>query len=100
MPIYAYRCNSCGQQDDVLQKMSDALLTVCPACNNETYSKQLTAPGFHLKGSGWYATDFKGGAAKAGSNAESSAESSAKGSVESKAEAPPCQGGSGSCACS
>jgi putative FmdB family regulatory protein len=102
MPIYAYRCNSCGQQDDVLQKMSDALLTVCPACNNETYSKQLTAPGFHLKGSGWYATDFKGGAgaaAKAESNADSSAESSAKSSVESKAEAPPCQGGSGSCAC-
>jgi len=102
MPIYAYRCNSCGQQDDVLQKMSDALLTVCPACNNETYSKQLTAPGFHLKGSGWYATDFKrgaGAAAKAESNADSSAESSAKGSVENKAEAPPCQGGSGSCAC-
>ena len=90
MPIYAYRCNSCGQQDEVLQKMSDPQLTVCPACNNETYSKQLTAPGFHLKGSGWYATDFKGGASSA-AKAESGA--------ESKAEAPPCQGGSGSCAC-
>jgi len=103
MPIYAYRCDSCGQQDDVLQKMSDALLTVCPACNNETYSKQLTAPGFHLKGSGWYATDFKGGAAKTEGKADSSAESSTRDSVESKPEskaaAPPCQGGSGSCAC-
>lgn len=90
MPIYAYRCTSCGQQDDVLQKMSDPQLTVCPACNNETYSKQLTAPGFQLKGSGWYATDFKGGATP---TAKSGA------STESKAEAPPCQGGSGTCAC-
>jgi len=98
MPIYAYRCNSCGQQDEVLQKMSDATLTVCPACNNETYSKQLTAPGFHLKGSGWYATDFKGGASPA-AKSDSSADSSAESSPASKAEAPPCQGGSGSCAC-
>ena len=98
MPIYAYRCDSCGQQDDVLQKMSDALLTVCPACNNETYRKQLTAPGFHLKGSGWYATDFKGGAGAA-AKAESSADSSTESKPESKAEAPPCQGGGGTCAC-
>lgn len=98
MPIYAYRCDSCGQQDDVLQKMSDAQLTVCPACNNETYSKQLTAPGFHLKGSGWYATDFKGSAG-APAKVDGSSESSAESKVESKAEAPPCQGGSGSCAC-
>lgn len=90
MPIYAYRCSSCGQEDEVLQKMSDALLTVCPACNKETYSKQLTAPGFQLKGNGWYATDFKGGASSAAKSESSAA---------SKAEAPPCQGGSGSCAC-
>lgn len=61
MPIYAYRCSSCGHAKDVLQKMSDALLTDCPACGAATFSKQLTAPGFQLKGSGWYATDFKGG---------------------------------------
>jgi len=94
VPIYAYRCDSCGQQDEVLQKMSDAQLTVCPACNNETYSKQLTAPGFHLKGSGWYATDFKGGA-----GAPAKTEGGAESNAESKADAPPCQGGSGSCAC-
>lgn len=61
MPIYAYRCNSCGYEKDVLQKVSDAPLTVCPECNQESFGKQLTAPGFQLKGSGWYATDFKGG---------------------------------------
>lgn len=83
MPIYAYRCNSCGYQKDVLQKVSDAPLTVCPECNQESFGKQLTAPGFQLKGSGWYATDFKGGA-----------------KTESKSDnPPPCQGGTGSCAC-
>lgn len=61
MPIYAYKCGSCGHAKDVLQKMSDAPLTACPVCGAEAFSKQLTAPGFQLKGSGWYATDFKGG---------------------------------------
>ncbi len=59
MPIYAYKCGSCGHAKDVLQKISDAPLTVCPACGAEAFSKQLTAAGFQLKGSGWYATDFK-----------------------------------------
>lgn len=59
MPIYAYKCGSCGHAKDALQKISDAPLTVCPACGAETFSKQLTAAGFQLKGSGWYATDFK-----------------------------------------
>ena len=59
MPIYAYKCGSCGHAKDVLQKISDAPLTVCPACGVAAFSKQLTAPGFQLKGSGWYATDFK-----------------------------------------
>jgi putative FmdB family regulatory protein len=63
MPIYAYRCQSCGHAKDVLQKVSDPLLTVCPACGAETFRKQLTAAGFQLKGSGWYVTDFKGGGA-------------------------------------
>lgn len=61
MPIYAYRCNTCGHAKDVLQKMSDPLLTTCPACGAEAFTKQVTAAGFQLKGSGWYATDFKGG---------------------------------------
>jgi len=61
MPIYAYRCASCGHSRDVLQKMSDPVLTTCPACGAEQFQKQVTAAGFQLKGSGWYATDFKGG---------------------------------------
>ena len=60
MPIYAYRCATCGHAKDVLQKMSDPLLTVCPACGESTFVKQVTAAGFQLKGSGWYVTDFKG----------------------------------------
>jgi len=63
MPIYAYKCDSCGHAKDVLQKMSDDPLTKCPSCGGPTFNKQLTAAGFQLKGSGWYATDFKGGAA-------------------------------------
>jgi putative FmdB family regulatory protein len=61
MPIYAYKCGSCGHAKDVLQKMSDQPLTVCPACGAPAFSKQVTAAGFQLKGSGWYATDFRGG---------------------------------------
>ena len=60
MPIYAYKCESCGFAKDVLQKMSDAPLTECPDCHAPAFKKQLTAAGFQLKGSGWYATDFKG----------------------------------------
>jgi len=63
MPLYAYRCATCGHAKDVLQKMSDAVLTVCPDCGASTFLKQVTAAGFQLKGSGWYVTDFKGGAA-------------------------------------
>lgn len=65
MPIYAYRCASCGHSRDVLQKMSDPVLTTCPVCGTEQFQKQVTAAGFQLKGSGWYATDFKGGSAAA-----------------------------------
>jgi putative FmdB family regulatory protein len=61
MPIYAYRCESCGFQKDVLQKMSDSPLTQCPECQKDTFRKQVTAAGFQLKGSGWYVTDFRGG---------------------------------------
>lgn len=76
MPIYEYRCDSCGCQKEHLQKLSDAALTTCPECGKETYSKLLSAAGFQLKGNGWYATDFKGG---------------------QKSAPPPCQTGEGSC---
>jgi putative FmdB family regulatory protein len=65
MPIYAYRCAACGHSRDVLQKMSDPVLSVCPACGADQFRKQVTAAGFQLKGSGWYATDFKGNGAPA-----------------------------------
>ena len=60
MPIYAYRCEACGFAKDVLQKISDAQLTECPSCGKSTFKKQVTAAGFQLKGTGWYATDFRG----------------------------------------
>ena len=63
MPIYAYKCADCGFEQDVMQKVSDAPLTECPQCGKATFAKQLTAAGFALKGSGYYATDFKGGPA-------------------------------------
>lgn len=86
MPIYAYRCESCGFEKDVLQKMSDAPLTQCPQCGKDAFRKQVTAAGFQLKGSGWYVTDFRGGS-NAGNNASNStgaAKSDAK--PEAKAE--------------
>ncbi len=85
MPIYAYACSACGHAEDVMQKMSDAPLTACPKCGAESFAKQVTAAGFALKGSGWYATDFKGGSRPA----------------EKKEETPAPACGSGGCgACS
>ena len=83
MPIYAYRCAACGHAKDVLQKLSDPLLTTCPACGAEAFSKQVTAAGFQLKGSGWYVTDFKGGSAAA----------AAPGAPEGGKDAKPTDGG-------
>jgi putative FmdB family regulatory protein len=90
MPIYAYRCASCGHAQDVLQKMSDPLLTVCPACGADTFSKQLTAAGFQLKGSGWYVTDFRGGntAAKKDGAADGTADKPADKAADQAAGAP------------
>ena len=92
MPIYAYKCASCGHAKDVLQKISDPALTECPACGQSSFAKQLTAAGFQLKGSGWYATDFKGG---------SPAPAAAPAPAESAAASPaaPAAGCGGSCAC-
>jgi len=71
MPLYAYKCESCGHAKDVLQKMADDPLTECPVCGKPSFKKQLTAAGFQLKGNGWYATDFKGGSGGAAATAVS-----------------------------
>ena len=68
MPIYEYRCSKCGHELEALQKLADAPLTTCPACQAVALVKQMSAAGFQLKGSGWYATDFRGG--RAGKPAE------------------------------
>ena len=84
MPIYEYRCAACGHQQEFLQKASDAPLTVCTKCGKESFSKMVTAAGFQLKGSGWYATDFKskGSAPKSDSKADSKTDSKPGGSSE------------------
>jgi len=64
MPIYEYRCSSCGFQKEYLQKINDPVMSICPECNKNTFSKMLSAAGFQLKGSGWYATDFKNSGSK------------------------------------
>ena len=86
MPIYEYRCAACGHQDDHLQKLSDAPLTKCPACGKKKYQKQLTAAGFQLKGSGWYASDFKGGKKETEAKPDAKPEAKADAKTESKAE--------------
>lgn len=89
MPIYAYRCDECGFAKDVLQKISDPVLTVCPSCGKSSFKKQVTAAGFQLKGTGWYVTDFRGGSAPATGTAPStSSDSSAGGADASPAPAP------------
>jgi putative FmdB family regulatory protein len=117
MPIYAYRCSSCGHAKDVLQKLSDAPLTTCPACGAESFSKQVTAAGFQLKGSGWYATDFRGGSSGStppkakeggGSGGDTGGSAPAAGGGDAGGSTPAPSGGTasaaatacgGSCAC-
>ena len=94
MPIYEYRCPSCGFQKEHLQKMSDAPLSACPSCGATGYAKLLSAAGFQLKGSGWYATDFKGGA-----KAPASSPSSSSSDAASSSDASPAAGCGGGCAC-
>jgi putative FmdB family regulatory protein len=83
MPIYGYRCGECGQDHEALQKVSEPPLTVCPACGKPALQKQLSAAGFQLKGSGWYATDFKGSAKKP---VEKKAEAKTEAKTEAKSE--------------
>ena len=73
MPIYEYRCTSCGFQQEHLQKMNDAPLTDCPECGKASYRKMMSAAGFHLKGAGWYATDFKHGSKPKSKSADKTA---------------------------
>jgi putative FmdB family regulatory protein len=87
MPIYAYKCASCGHAKDVLQRMSDDPLTVCPSCGQATFQKQLTAAGFQLKGSGWYVTDFRGGSST-GAPAPATGGSEAPAQTSAAAESP------------
>lgn len=110
MPIYAYRCTACGHAKDVLQKISDPVLSTCPACGAQSFQKQLTAAGFQLKGSGWYATDFKGGGTTKPADAPAAAPASAPAAgaeggspstpSASATSSTPAAGGCGSsCAC-
>ncbi|WP_082877007.1 FmdB family zinc ribbon protein [Hydrogenophaga crassostreae] len=88
MPIYAYKCASCGHAKDVLRRMSDDPLTVCPACGASTFEKQVTAAGFQLKGSGWYVTDFRGGNTSSAEPAVKGTDSAAPASSGDSAPAP------------
>ena len=90
MPIYAYRCEACGHAQDVLQKLSDPLLDTCPACGARAFAKQLTAAGFQLKGSGWYATDFKSsGSKKEEKKPEAKPEAKSEAKSETKTDSKP-----------
>ena len=115
MPIYEYRCDACGHQEEFLQKVSDPPRTRCTSCGKEALSKMLTAAGFHLKGSGWYATDFKGSGAKpaakpgaddkkadaksegatAGAKPDAKSDAKAEAKPEAKKEAAPASGTKG-----
>lgn len=86
MPIYEYRCATCGFQKEFLQKLNDTPLTTCPECGKESFGKMVTAAGFQLKGSGWYATDFKSGSA-------------CKSESKPEADKAPAAGCGGACAC-
>jgi len=99
MPIYAYRCDHCGVEKDVLQKLSDAPLTVCPECGAEAFHKRLSAPAFQLKGSGWYVTDFRDGGKKDAPDSkpgDGKADAGAGSKTADSKKAEPAAAGSGS----
>jgi putative FmdB family regulatory protein len=86
MPIYEYRCSSCGFQKEYLQKVTAPLMTVCPECGKQTFSKMLTAAGFHLKGSGWYATDFRNSGAKPAAKGKDAAKTESKDAAKTESK--------------
>jgi putative FmdB family regulatory protein len=89
MPIYAYRCEDCGFEKDVLQKLSDAPLTDCPQCHAPRFVKQVTAAGFQLKGSGWYVTDFRNSGGSSNSKPAAGKSASAEGGASTSASSQP-----------
>ena len=92
MPIYEYRCSECGFQDEYLQKVSEPPMKVCPSCGKETFKKLLSAAGFQLKGSGWYATDFRNRGSKTGkptTDAKTGAAAEAKPDTKAEAKGEP-----------
>jgi putative FmdB family regulatory protein len=104
MPIYEYRCSTCESETEVLQKFSDPPLATCPSCGADALVKKISAAGFQLKGTGWYATDFKGGGKPApkvdGAKADSKPAASADGASESSAPAAPSCGAGACSSCS
>jgi len=86
MPIYGYRCAECGEEHEALQKVSEPPLTICPACGKPALQKQLSAAGFQLKGSGWYATDFKAPAKKPADKKTEQTESKTDTKTETKSD--------------
>jgi putative FmdB family regulatory protein len=88
MPIYEYRCGSCGFEKEYLQKLSDAPITDCPTCGKAEMIKLVSAAGFQLKGTGWYATDFKNGSRKAPGKSDAPANTEASGTGDAKKDTP------------
>jgi putative FmdB family regulatory protein len=88
MPIYEYRCDNCGHEVEVLQKINEPPLVTCPECATDGLKKKISAAGFRLKGGGWYETDFKSGGKKNVTSADSSSGSSTASSNDSKSSTP------------
>ena len=86
MPIYEYKCKDCGHQEEFLQKVSEPPIAKCPVCGKAKFQKMLSTAGFQLKGSGWYATDFKSGSKKPEAKTESKTESKTETKAEKKSE--------------
>ena len=97
MPIYEYRCASCGFEKEYLQKISDPLLTDCPQCGKSTFNKLVSAAGFQLKGNGWYATDFKGNGGKPAGGKDKPAADKDKSTDAKKDDKPEPACGTGAC---
>ena len=89
MPIYEYRCGACGQEHEALQKVSEPPLTKCPACGKPKLQKLLSAAGFQLKGSGWYATDFKNKTSEKKPDAKKAETKTAEAKTETKPKPTP-----------
>jgi len=96
MPIYEYRCGDCGFQKEFLRRMSDEPLVDCPECGKRTFNKMVTAAGFQLKGTGWYATDFKTNRSQPAKDQKEGADSKP---TETKSDAPKAEAACGTGAC-